>query len=304
VYGSQFGACSIIPSTETLMGGPMKQDLIFTENILMGELNSNHLVNDTPGYVTTGATTRIWGPIGFQFSAGESAATMYTNAVNSIPGARNNFAGDAILVGAGYVPNPTSGGTARGNVEPFITGGGSGTTNVAWEVLSDPNKNFQYSADGYQYWTANNANGDATISNVWPGTYRLSAYVLGEWGELRLDGVSVTAGSTTSLHGLTFTPENFGPNGATPVWTIGTPDRSSHEFLHGENNSGNAGSCSGCDDREYFGNWNYWSDFAANSGSVVYFATAVGSTSATNNTQKWNYTSSISRSVWLAWKPI
>ena len=290
VYGGQFGACTIIPSTETLMGGPMKQDLIFTENILMGELSSNHLVNDTPGYVTTGTTTRIWGPIGFQFSAGQSAATMYTNAVNSIPGALNNFAGDSILVGAGYVPNPTSGGTARGNVEPFITGGGSGAAHTAWVVLSDPNKNMQYSANGYQYWTANNANGDATLSNVWPGSYRLTAYVLGEWGELRLDGVSVTAGSTTDLHGLTFTPENFSPSGAVPVWTIGTPDRSSHEFLHGENNSGNAGSCSGCDDREYFGNWNYWSDFAANNGAVVYFATGVGSTPATNNTQKWNYT--------------
>lgn len=289
-YGSQFGACTIIPSTETLIGGPMKQDLIFTENILMGELNSNHLVNDTPGYVTTGTTTRIWGPIGFQFSQGESPATMYTNAVNSIPGALNNFAGDAILVGAGYVPNPTSGGTARGNVEPFIAGGGSGTANTAWAVLSDPNKNMQYSADGYQYWTTNNANGDATIFNVWPGTYRLTAYVLGQWGELRFDGVSVTAGGTTDLHGLTFTPENFSPSGASPVWAIGTPDRSSHEFLHGENNTGNAGSCSGCDDREYFGNWNYWSDFAANNGSVVYYATAVGSTPATNNTLKWNYT--------------
>jgi len=290
VYGTQFGACTVIPSSETLMGGPMKQDLIFTDNILMGELNSNHLVNETPGYVTTGATTRIWGPIGFQFSQGQSPATMYANAVNSIPGALNNFAGDAILVGAGYVPNPTSGGTARGNVEPFITGGGSSTTNTAWAVLGDPNKNMQYSANGYQYWTANNANGDATISNVWPGTYRLTAYVLGQWGELRLDGVSVSAGATNALHGLTFTPENFSPSGFAPVWTIGTPDRSSHEFLHGENNSGNAGSCSGCDDREYFGNWNYWSDFAANSGSVVYFATAVGASPATNNTQKWNYT--------------
>jgi hypothetical protein len=290
VYGSQFGACTIIPSTETMMGGPVKQDLIFTENIVMGELNSNHLVNSTPGYVTTATTTRIWGPVGFQFSAGESPSTMYTHAVNSIPGALNNFADDAILVGAGYVPNPTSGGTARGNVKSCIIGGGSRSANTAWTVLSDPNTNMQHSADGYQYWTANNANGDATLSGVWPGIYRLTAYVLGEWGELRLDGVSVTAGSTTDVHGLTFTPENFSPSGASPVWTIGTPDRSSHEFLRGKNNSGNPGSCPGCDDREYFGNWNYWSDFAANNGSVVYFATAVGSTPATNNTLEWNYT--------------
>ena len=74
------------------------------------------------------------------------------------------------------------------------------------------------------------------------------------------------------------------------VRTIGTPDRSSHEFLHGENNSGNPGSCPGCDGREYFGNWNCCSDFAANNGSVVYFATAVGSAPAINNAPLWNYT--------------
>jgi hypothetical protein len=127
------------------------------------------------------------------------------------------------------------------------------------------------------------------MANVVPGTYRLSSYVLGEWGQLREDGIAVTANHTTSPD-LTFTPENFSPSGDAAVWTIGTPDRSSHEFLHGKNTSGNAGSCSGCDDREYFGAWNYWADFAANQGSVVYYATAVGSTPATNNTLAWNYT--------------
>ena len=156
-------------------------------------------------------------------------------------------------------------------------------------MLSDQKTNMQYSADGYQYWTALSSAGGGTMSNVIPGTYRLSAYVLGEWGELRDDGITVTANATNSPR-LAFTPENFSPSGDAAIWTIGTPDRSSHEFLHGENTSGNAGSCSGCDDREYFGNWNYWADFAANSGSVVYYATAVGSTPATNNLQKWNYT--------------
>ena len=43
------------------------------------------------------------------------------------------------------------------------------------------------------------------------------------------------------------------------------------------------------DDREYWGNWNYWADFAANQGAVIYYATPVGSTSATNDLTKWNY---------------
>ncbi len=123
------------------MGGPVKQDLIFTGNILMGELNSDHLVNGSPGYVAPNGstTTRIWGPIGFQFSEGESAATMYTNAVNTIPSALTLFAGNGVLAEAGYVPT----GATRGSVEPFIAGGGSSAANTAWAVLSDQNKNMQ-----------------------------------------------------------------------------------------------------------------------------------------------------------------
>jgi hypothetical protein len=73
---------------------------------------------------------------------------------------------------------------------------------------------------------------------------------------------------------------NFGP--LAPIWTIGNADRSSHEFLHGQIQNpvhldlnysdqytarlGNAVQ----DDRQYWGNWNYWADFAANNGAVVY----------------------------------
>jgi len=171
----------------------------------------------------------------------------------------------------------------------MVSGGGSGTANTAWAVLGDQKTNMQYTNLGYEYWTSLNSGGTGTMSNVVPGTYRLTGYVLGQWGELRYDGVSVTAGGTTTPS-LTFTPENFAASGGSTVWTIGTPTRSSNKFLHGTNNYGGPEACSGCDDREYWGNWNYWNDFAANKGSVVYYATAVGSTPATNNLLAWNYT--------------
>jgi hypothetical protein len=107
--------------------------------------------------------------------------------------------------------------------------------------------------------------------------------VLGQWGEYRQDGVVVTANSTTTVPTAAWVPENFAGTTGETVFTIGTADRSSHEFLHGHNTT------TGKDDREYWGNWNYWMDFAANSGAVVYYATAVGSTPATNNLQLWNY---------------
>ena len=287
-YGSQFGAWSIFPTMESGIGGPSKQIETYTGNILMGELYSNHLDNDI-SYVTTGNTTRIWGPVGFHFNAFggsiSTAAEMYADAETEVSKGLSLFAIDSNLTGSGYIPD----GSKRGTVSPTISGGGSGSSNTAWAVLSDQNKNMEYSSIGYQFWTSLNSSGQGTISNVVPGTYRLSTYVLGEWGQLREDGVTVTAGGTTSPS-LTFTPENFSPSGDAAIWTIGTPDRSAHEFLHGENNYGSTGSCSGCDDREFYGNWNYWADFASTNGSVKYYATAVGSTPATNNLQKWNYT--------------
>jgi hypothetical protein len=133
-----------------------------------------------------------------------------------------------------------------------------------------------------QYWADISQSGTATFSGVAPGTYRLSVYVLGQWGEYRQDGIVVTANSTNVVPTITWVPETFaGTNGET-VFTIGTPDRSSHEFLHGHTSDGN-------DDREYWGNWNYWMDFAANQGAVVYYATAVGGTPASNNLNLWNY---------------
>jgi hypothetical protein len=290
VYGSTFGAWTIVPSTESYIGGPMKQNLIFTGNVLMGEIVSNHLDNEINYVPVQGTnTTRIFGPVGFHFNAfGGSISTpaeMYQDALNTIPSALTLFANEGELDGQGYVAN----GSERGTVKPTISGAGSSSANTAWAVLSDQKKNIQYSSNGNQYWASGNSSGDSTISNVVPGTYRLSAYVLGEWGELRDDGITVTAGNTTSPS-LTFKPENFSPSGDSAIWAIGTPDRSSHEFLHGKNTYGSVGSCSGCDDREIYGDWNYWADFASNSGAVDYYATAVGSTHATNNLNDWNYT--------------
>jgi hypothetical protein len=280
LYGTTYGAWTILPSTESLSGGPTKQGLVFTENVLMMEAQSGHLDNDLNYTPVQGVnSTRIFGPFGFHFNALggslNSPAALYQDAVNAIPSALTLFGNDGVLTGDGYVAN-----TKRGNVAPVIAGGGSSSANTAWAILTDPNKNIQLSSNGLQYWTANNANGNATIDNVTPGTYRLTAYVLGEWGELRKDGVTVTAGSTTNVNGLTFTPENFSNH--TPIWTIGTPDRSAHEFLHGKNAAGH-------DDKEFQGNWNYWADFAANNGAVNYYATAVGSHAATNNLNDWNY---------------
>ena len=279
VYGSEYGAWTVVTSPDTLVGGPSKQDLIFTDNILMMECLSNHLDNDLAYTPPQGVnTTRLFGPYYFHFNAvngfNSSPGVMYLEAVASAASARGLYDSDATLAQNGYVPS-----WQRGRVVGKIAGlGGIGN---AWAVLGDNETNFQYSTAGHEYWAPVLPGGAVDLEGVAPGTYRLSAYELGKLGELRQDNVVVNAAQTTTLPGLTFAAEDFGS--APPVWTIGTPDRSSHEYLHGHDPYGQ-------DDREYWGNWNYWADFAANQGAVIWYATPEGTTPATTDLNQWNYT--------------
>ncbi len=282
VYGSTYGCWGVFPRTDSMVAGPGKQDLIFTGNICMGELLSDHLAYNV-GYTPPQgvATTRIFGPVYFRFNTG-SPSSMLSDALGSMGAALANWDADNILSGAGYVKS-----TGRGTVAPTITGGGSGATDTAWAVLADNKTNLQFTNQHNEYWVNENSGGTAQLTGVVPGTYRLSDYVLGQWGEARVDNVAVTSGHTTTL-AASFTPENF--SSSSPIWTIGTPTRSADKFLHGTATFANQGNGSVQDDREYPGNWNFWKDFQANSGAVVYYATAVGSHPATNNLLAWNYT--------------
>jgi uncharacterized protein (TIGR03437 family) len=278
LFGDTYGAWTVIPSTESLVAGPTKQDLIFTENILMMECQSDHLNNGMAFNVEKGQVLqRLYGPFYFHFNAFDSshgtADSLYLDALDAAGQALAFYDTDSTLLANGYVPS-----SGRGTVQLDISGAASSAPNTAWAVLADNQTNFQYSDVGRQYW-ADVSSGSASLTRVVPGAYRLSTYVLGQWGELRSDNITVSA-NQTATGALTFQPENFGSS--PPVWTIGTPDRSAHEFLHGHNSSG-------MDDREYWGNWNYWADFAANAGAVIYYATAVGSTPATNDLSQWNY---------------
>jgi hypothetical protein len=298
VYGTSMAAWMVVPSQESLTGGPTKQDLIFTGNLLIMEAYSNHLDNQISFNVPKGAVMhRLYGPFYLHFNAfsgtNPTAASLYQEALTSATQLKPAYDGEAELLTSGYVPS-----TGRGEVHASIEGTKGLDLNQAWAVLSDNQTNVQYSHTGSQYWVNINPGGIANFHSVAPGTYRLSVYALGQWGELRQDNITVSANQTTKTS-ASLVGENFGS--LKPIWTIGTADRSSHEFLHGQIKNpidldlnytdqytarlGNSVQ----DDREYWGNWNYWADFAANNGAVVYYATPVGSIPATNDLTKWNY---------------
>ncbi|MBO0861914.1 MAG: hypothetical protein J2P21_26175 [Chloracidobacterium sp.] len=298
VYGPSMAAWMVIPNQESLTGGPTKQDLIFTGNLLIMEAYSNHLDNQISFPLPQGASMRrLYGPFYLHFNAfspmRSTAASLYQEALASAEQLKPAYDSDTELLNNGYAPS-----YGRGEVHASIKSAKGLDLNQAWAVLSDENTNFQYSHAGREYWVNIDPGGIANFHDVAPGAYRLSVYVLGEWGELRQDGVVVNANQTAQVS-MNFTKENF--SSLPPIWTIGAADRSSHEFLHGQINNpvdldpiyadeytARLGS-SVQDDREYWGDWNYWADFADNNGAVNYYATSVGAIPATNDLTKWNY---------------
>jgi hypothetical protein len=190
---------------------------------------------------------------------------------------------EAELLASGFVPY-----SARGSVKVQV-GHVAGDPKTAWAVLSQNAENHIVSTKSYQYVLDISRTGEGTFENVVPGTYRLSVFDLGKFGEYRYDNLVVTADQTATAPTATFRPEDFG----TTVWKIGTPDRSSHEFLHGHNvvnpPFGYADQPYGFDDRDYWGNWNYWADFASTNGAVIYNATSGPNGPATHNPLAWNY---------------
>jgi hypothetical protein len=287
-YGSQFAVSALFTSKDTMNGGPTKQNLMFTNNISMLEFYSEHYGNATYDYKPTQGvdTSKLFGPYAFRFTPtnGETGAQLYADAVNSMPALQAVYDTDTQLIANGYVTS-----NLRGTVQFNIanSAGWSSNTNNNTVVLSDPNKNFQLTGSGYQYWTQIAPNGAASIGNIVPGTYRVSLYEYGQWGETRYDNIQIKGQQTALPQNLKFTPENFGTSSA--IWTIGTPDRSSHEFLNGHNTSATNGVVAGGDLRQFYGEYDFWAEeqTLGNPGKVVYYATAVGSTPATNNPNKW-----------------
>jgi rhamnogalacturonan endolyase len=296
LFGSKYGQWVVFtPGHDTMIDGPTKENLSLTGNILTIEPNSNHY--RTGGVGTTSipagtALSRIYGPFYVrinQFGMPTSSSIdggvirtpddMYNDAVAAGGSFTHFYDNETTLISRGYVPS-----TGRGSVAIQVNGV-AGAPRTAWAVLSQNGVNQENSTMSNQYTVDISSTGSGTFTNVVPGTYRLSVWNFGQWGEYRQDNVVVTAGNTNTLPTIGFVPEDFG----TSVWSIGTPDRSSHEFLHGHYTQNYPDGPLGYDDREYYGAWNYWADFALTNGAVVYNATDGPAGPATNDLSKWNY---------------
>lgn len=101
-------------------------------------------------------------------------------------------------------------------------------------VLSQNGVDFQENVidtQAYQYWANVNADGHATIPMVKEGTYRLTIYADGVFGQYIEDDIEIVAGgnNTKRMANASWQEESQGEE----VWRIGYPDRSCGEYLHG-----------------------------------------------------------------------
>jgi hypothetical protein len=298
LFGDKYGQWVVFtPGHDTLIDGPSKENLSLTGNILTIEPNSDHYRTGGVGTTSIPAGTagsRIYGPFYLRINhfgmatdssidggVIQTADDMFDDAVAAGTSFTHFYDNEAVLLSKGYVPS-----TSRGSVAIQVSGV-AGAPRTAWAVLSQNGVNQENSTMSNQYTIDVSSTGTGTFSNVVPGTYRLSVWDFGQWGEYRQDNVVVTPGNTTSVPAISFAPENFG----TVVGTIGTPDRSAHEFLHGAYTQNYADGPLGYDDREYYGAWNYWADWAntPSPGAPVYYLTDGPGYTATNNPLAWNY---------------
>jgi len=221
--GSTFGAWLVHNTVETYFNGPVHSDLV-VDGIVYNYMVSNHHGNQVPNI--TNGFDRTFGPQYFHFNKGGSLEELREDAEQY--GLRPDWNAELYDALSEHVPNlvPSSG---RGEFHAKVDLPTGAKNAIA--VLAQSGVDFQdnvFDTKGYQYWADISGNGEVTISRVKAGTYRLTVYADGIFGDYTQDDITIASSETTSVDAK-WTPESSG----TELWRIGTPDKSSGEYRHG-----------------------------------------------------------------------
>ncbi|KAI9739781.1 MAG: hypothetical protein M1834_006502 [Cirrosporium novae-zelandiae] len=217
--GSTFGAWLVMNTRDTYFGGPLHSDLT-VDGIVYNYIVSNHHGDGTPNI--TDGFDRTFGP----GSHSASLEELRDDALQYASPLWNKDFYDSI---AQYVPNyaPSSN---RMNWKGHIDLPQGAIRPVA--VLSQNGVDFQdnvLDATAYQYWgDINPLTGAVEIPMVKAGTYRLTVYADGIFGQYEQDNITLTAGEEYMTN-ATWHEESAGIE----IWRIGIPDKSSGEYRHG-----------------------------------------------------------------------
>jgi rhamnogalacturonan endolyase len=221
-----YGAWMVMNTKDTYFGGPLSSDLT-VDGIVYNYIVSNHHGDGTPNI--TDGFDRTFGPQFYYFNKGAAGTSLATLRSDALQYYSPSFAVDFYDSIANYVPNyvPTSG---RGSWSAKIHLPDGATNPIA--VLAASGVDFQdntFNATAYQYWAAIDSSGRVEIDRIKEGTYRLTVYADGIFGQYAKDGIVIKPGKPTDSSTLHWEAESAG----TELWRIGSPDKSSGEFRHG-----------------------------------------------------------------------
>ncbi|KAI9149362.1 putative rhamnogalacturonate lyase C [Paramyrothecium foliicola] len=223
--GSTYGAWFVMNTKDTYFGGPTHSDLT-VDGILYNYISSNHHGDQTPNI--THGFDRTFGPSYFHFNHLPANTDILASRADALQYADPEWNAAFYDSIAKHVPNyvPTTG---RNTWKLHVDLPKNAKKPIA--ILSQNGVDYQdnvYDTKAYQYWTDIDAEGYATIPMVKFGTYRLTIYADGIFGQYVKDDVVVEAGRIRTTHAR-WREETQG----TEIWRIGTPDKSSGEYRHG-----------------------------------------------------------------------
>ncbi|EPS45826.1 hypothetical protein H072_222 [Dactylellina haptotyla CBS 200.50] len=224
--GSTYGAWLVQNTKDSYFNGPIHSDLT-VDGIVYNYLVSNHHGDGIP-YMTTGFE-RTFGPQYYYFNKGNPTDDIHKLRADAMqfydPLWNTQFYDTIARHVPGYVSSPNRG---KWHAKVSIPAGASNTIAILSANGVDPqDNNVDYKS--YQYWAeVDPVTGEVEIDSIVAGTYRLTVYADGIFGDYVKDGIVVEAGHTAHSH-VTFKEETAGDE----IFRIGIPDKSSGEYLHG-----------------------------------------------------------------------
>lgn len=229
----KLGAWTVLGGYEYYNDGPRKQDLTALDGGMTHHFGRNHY-DGTGIHVAAGEEwSKIFGPFLLYLNADADGDALWHDAQAQAQAEASAWP-YAWLKDVPEYPSEAERGGVKGKFVVADALKPQQTSKGAWIGLTQPpaGADFQQEAKNYQYWSRVNADGSYTIPHVRPGTYTLYAFVNGETGQYVQQNVTVAAGAPAELPEITWTVPR---QGTWMAWEIGTPDRDSTEFRHGNN---------------------------------------------------------------------
>jgi rhamnogalacturonan endolyase len=226
----KIGAWTVIGGYEYYNDGPKKNDLTALDGGMTHHFGRNHY-GGTPIHVPEGENwSKIFGPFLLYANGGAPADDLWKDAQAQAATEQSAWP-YAWMEGVPEYPLEKQRGAATGKLLIHDTLRPDQTAANAWIGLAQPPEgtDFQNEANNYQYWSRVLPNGTFKVPHVRPGTYTLYAFVNGEPDQFERKNITITADATTSLGDIPWEIERNG----WLAWEIGTPDRDSREFKHG-----------------------------------------------------------------------